>query len=76
MVSRDKLINAIRSKRFRFKRETERIDLYKQQGTSKRVEVRKRDNFDRRSAVYILKTAGFSDDEVRTFLTECDETHH
>ncbi len=76
MVSRDTLINAIRSKGFHFKRQTERIELYKQKGTTKRVEVRKRDLFERRSAVHILKTAGFTDAEVREFLGECDHTRH
>lgn len=76
MVRRDKLINAVKSKGFKFKRQTERIDLYKQTGTSKRVEIRKRDLFDRKSAVHILRTAGFGDQELKDFLGECDETCH
>lgn len=76
MVSHDALINAIKSKGFRFKRQTERIDLFKQQGTTKRVEIRKRDFFDRKSATHILRTAGFTMEEVRDFLGECDHTRH
>jgi hypothetical protein len=76
MVSRDSLINAIKSKGFAFKRQTERIDLYKQKGSTKRVEIRKRDYFDRKSVTHILRTAGFSMEEVRAFLGECDHTRH
>jgi DNA-binding transcriptional MerR regulator len=51
-------------------------DLYKQKGSTKRVEIRKRDYFDKKTVTHILRTAGFSIEEVRQFLSECDHTRH
>jgi hypothetical protein len=76
MVAREHLINALRSKNFHFKRQADRVELYKQAGTTVRVEVRRRDFIDRAAAVHVLKTAGFSPDEIRQFLADCDNTHH
>jgi hypothetical protein len=75
VVGRDKLINAIRSKKFSFKRETERIHLYKQKGSTKRVQIRSSGDIDPKNAAFVLKSAGFTEDEVKKFLAECDQLH-
>lgn len=41
MVPHDALINALRSLKFEFKRQADRVDLYKQRGTTARVAVRR-----------------------------------
>jgi hypothetical protein len=73
MVGRDKLINALRKKKFAFKRQTERIDLFKQAGSTKRVQVPRKDTVDPRTAAFILKTAGYNDDEVKEFISACNQ---
>lgn len=76
MVAREHLINAIRSKGFHFKRQADRVELYKQAGTTVRVEIRRKDFIDRSAAIHVLKTSGHTEDEIQRFLAECDNTHH
>ena len=73
MVGRDKLINALRKKNFSFKRQTERIDLWKQSGSTLRVQLPRKDTVDPKTAAFILKTAGYGDDEIREFLVACNQ---
>lgn len=75
MVRREHLINAIRQKQFHFKRQADRVELYKQAGSTKRVEIPRRDLIDPAHAAFILRQAGYTDDEVRKFLAECDQKH-
>lgn len=58
MIPHDALINALRSLNFRFKRQADRVEVYKQSGTTRRVEVRRHDWHDETAVRTILRQAG------------------
>lgn len=73
MVRREQLINAIRTKGFGFKRQAERVDIWKQSGSTKRVMLPRRDLIEPKNAAFILKGAGFAESEIKRFLSECNQ---
>ncbi len=77
MVPHTKLINAVRSKGYAFKRKTERVEVYKLKGSTKRVVVQANRTHDPKYARATLRLAGWTDPEIEKFLAECDEqTRH
>ena len=75
MVSNTALINAIRSKGFRYKDRSDRMEIYKQSGTTKRILVRRHSNHDPEYAASILRQAGFNESEIAPFIVEYDCRH-
>jgi len=71
MVPRDKLLNAIRSQGYKFKRQTERIELWKKPGNTHRLEVRKNARHDVEYTKMLLRKAGMSKEKIETFIAEC-----
>jgi hypothetical protein len=76
MVSRDALINALRSKGFTFKRQADRVELWKQSGTTRRVELRRKDQHDEVAARTLLRQAGFEVLEIDQFLATYNKRVH
>lgn len=76
MIPHDALINALRSLKFRFKRQADRVEIYKQSGSTLRVEVRRHDWHDETAARQILKHAGMPQAEIDQFITEAKKTRH
>jgi hypothetical protein len=72
MIPRDALINAIRSKGFTFKRHADRVEIYKQRGTTQRVMLRHNALHDPEYAKVILRQAGFTDIEINVFVSQYD----
>ena len=70
MVPSDALINALRSLKFRYKTQTDRVAIYKQRGTTLRVSVRRNQIHDDFYAQTILRQAGMSGEEIDAFLSE------
>ena len=68
MVPNDALINALRSLGFEFKRQADRVMLWKQRGSSRRVAIRRNTNHDDEYAGSVLKQAGMADDEIESFI--------
>jgi hypothetical protein len=70
MISHEALRNGIRSQRFTYKNQTDRVELWKQQGSTQRVELRRRDFHDDAYARAVLRQAGMADEEIEKFIAE------
>jgi len=68
VIPHDALINALRSLHFRFKRQADRVEIYKQSGTTCRVEVRRHDWHDETAARTILRQAGMPPADIGAFI--------
>lgn len=76
MVGNDALLNRLRALGFSFKRQTERVAIYKQKGSTRRVTVSKRNTHDPDYVRVVLRMAGMPLDQVEAFIKETDHTHH
>ena len=76
MIHNTKLINALRSLDFKFKRQADRVCIYKMKGNTKRVSVRRNEWHDEEYAAIILKQAGMSTEGILAFIRETSETRH
>jgi hypothetical protein len=70
MISHEALHNGIRSQRFGYKNQTDRVELWKQQGSTKRVEIRRRDFHGDDYARAVLRQTGMADEEIEKFIAE------
>ena len=68
MIPNDALVNALRSLNFTFKQQTDRVMIYKQRGTTRRVGLRRRDYHDEGAAREALKLAGMPLAEIQNFI--------
>ena len=75
MVPDTALTNAIRGQRYRFKRQTDRVRVYKKQGDTSTVHVRKNATHSEEYARSILQSAGMPDGEIRKFLAQVSMRH-
>jgi hypothetical protein len=71
VIRNDALINAIRSLNFTFKRQTDRVDLYRKRGSTLRVAIRRNQLHDEAYTRTLLFQAGMSQSEVDKFIREC-----
>ncbi|MGH9638272.1 MAG: hypothetical protein ACRD72_25845 [Candidatus Angelobacter sp.] len=76
MIHNTKLINALRSLNYTFKRQADRVCIYKQRGTTRRVAVRRHDWHDEEYVRTLLRSAGMPLDDVERFIIETRETKH
>lgn len=76
MIPRDALINALRSLNFSFKRQADRVEIYKQRGSTRRVEIRRCDLHDENAAKIILHQAGMSDADITKFIESAKKANH
>ncbi len=76
MVQNDALLNALRSLGYSFKRQTERVAIYKQKGSTRRVSVSKRNAHDPDYCRIVLKMAGMVPGDVEAFIQSANHTHH
>ena len=71
MVPNDALINVLRRKlRFTFKDQTQRVDIYKQRGSTKRAMIKRASEHSPEYAAKILQQAGMSGEDIERFLAE------
>ena len=61
--------------RFTFKRETPRVTIWKQRGSTKRVEIIKRDLHDDTYARSILTQAGMPLGQIQQFIESASRRH-
>lgn len=73
VVPNTALVNAIRSKGFSYKTRSDRMEIYKQSGTTKRIFIRRHRNHDPEYASTILRQAGFAEGEIIKFLAVYDQ---
>ena len=76
MIPHDALVNALRSLKFRFKRQADRVEIYKQSGTTRRVQLRRHDLHDETAARTVLRQAGMSDTDIDAFVASVNKAHH
>lgn len=70
MIPHDTVINALRELGFTFKKQTDRVVIYKKRGGTNRVAVRRRDFHDRKAIGVLLAQAGMPHDEIERFLDQ------
>lgn len=71
MVPNDALINVLRRKlNYTFKRQTERVNVYKERGGTRRVLVKKNAWHTPEYARSILRSAGMNEEDIERFLAE------
>jgi hypothetical protein len=75
VIPNDALINALRSLNFSFKRQADRVMIYKQNGSTRRVGVRRRDYHDESSAREVLKLAGMPADKINEFIASAKKNN-
>jgi ribosome-interacting GTPase 1 len=76
MIPHDALINALRSLKFKFKRQADRVEIYKQSGSTLRVEVRRHDWHDETAVRQILRHAKMPQAEIDGFIAGARRTRH
>lgn len=75
MIPNDALTNALRSLGFTFKRQGERVMIWKKRGTTQRAEIRRIDLHDDAVARSILLRAGMPAVEVDAFIAQYGRKH-
>lgn len=75
MVSNNALINILRSKGYTFNRQADRVEIWKQKGSTKRVMIRRNTAHDPEYVGIIMRQAGFGDGEILKFLSQYDCRH-
>jgi hypothetical protein len=71
VVSHEALRNALRrSLGYEFKRQADRVEIFKKRGSTKRVELRRVDMHDEIAARNILRQAGMAADEIDRLIAE------
>lgn len=70
MVPNDALTNRLRQAGYTFKRQTDRMMIWKQKGSTRRVMVRRNRDHDDDAVRVLLRQAGLSPDEIEAFIKE------
>jgi hypothetical protein len=68
VIPNDAVTNALRKLNFTFKRQADRVMIWKQRGSTRRVSVRRRDLHDPDAVRTLLKQAGMPHDEIENFI--------
>jgi hypothetical protein len=76
VIPHDTVLNALRKLNFSFKRQTDRVDLYKQKGSPRRVSLSRNAMHDPTYVRIVLKQAGMPEPEIERFIQETDKKLH
>lgn len=73
-VGNDALTNALRSLNFTFKRQTDRVMIWRKKGSGStlRVMVRRNVTHSEEYAAIVLRQAGMSAEDIASFLASCN----
>ena len=74
MIPYQRLLEAIKEKGFEFRDESKRCKFYKRKGDTRRVSMRKLDEFSEEYSGCVLAEAGYSRDEIQEFITMYSRT--
>ena len=69
MIPNDALINALNGLEFSFKRQADRVMIYKKRGSTARINVRRITLHDEDYCRILLRQAGMPPDEIDRFIT-------
>jgi len=72
VVPNDAITNALRGLNFTFKKQTDRMMVWRQRGTQVRVLVRRNASHDEEYARTLLRQAGMPEHEIQAFLNSCN----
>jgi hypothetical protein len=74
LVPHEALRNAVRGLGFTFKKQTDRVELFRKRGSTLRVAIRRLDLHSEAYARQILRQAGMIDSEIEEFIasTRCN----
>ena len=72
MVPNDALINVLRDQGYTFKRQTDRVMLYKRRGGTQRVQVRRNACHDKKYVRILLAQAGMGQADIDNFIASAD----
>jgi predicted RNA binding protein YcfA (HicA-like mRNA interferase family) len=70
-VPREQVIARLREAGWRFKRQADRVEIYKKPNEAQRVDVPRRDLLPRAIVAHILRQGGLSPAEIEQFLIHC-----
>lgn len=76
MISNEALTNAVRSLNFTFKKQTDRMMIWRKRGSPLRVQIRRNAYHTAEYAGTVLRQAGMSADEIEAFLRSATVTSH
>ena len=71
-ISREQVVRALRARKWKFKRETERVEIYKLPNNVSRIDVPRTKKFPILLVRTLLGQAGFTPDEIEKFLGDAD----
>jgi hypothetical protein len=70
LVSREAVVNRIREAGFTFKRQADRVEIWKKRGATTRVNIARRDLLDPVYVATVLRQAGLSETEIAAFFQQ------
>lgn len=76
VIPNDALVNALRELDFEFKRQADRVMIYKRRGSTTRVALRRIDYHDEEAARTVLRQAGMSAQAIEGFISNYKTNHH
>jgi hypothetical protein len=68
-IPREYVVNELKKRGYRFRKETEHVQVFSHPGTSVRVLVRRKQRLDLEEAKSLLRQAGCDHDEIRAFVS-------
>lgn len=71
LISRDQVIARLRQANYTFQRQADRVELWRQRGTGRRVSITRRDMLTEDEVRIVLSQAGLTEQETNQFLREC-----
>jgi hypothetical protein len=75
LIPNDALANALRDLGFEFKRQADRVMIWKKRGTTCRVSVRRNSSHDIEYSRTVLKLAGMPEAEIEIFVANYRRVH-
>lgn len=69
-ISREFLLNELRKSGCNFKRETKKVEIWKQKGQTKRVTISKGNSYEPEFVKMVLRQVGRSDEDINKILSE------
>ncbi len=75
MIPNDVLINALNELDYHFKRQADRVMIYRKRGSTSRLTVRRITLHDETAVKILLRDAGMPPDEIEKFIStyHCDQ---
>lgn len=68
MISRQQVVNRLRTENYTFKKRGKRVEIYRQKGSKQRVVLSLRDFYDEKYVGIVLGQAGLSVDQIAEFI--------